>query len=119
LERSRLELVRRIEERVERMFSEGLVEETRLLREGLANNRTAAQAIGYRQVMEHLSGERGLRETVEVVKARTRQYAKRQLTWFRQQLDLDWVQVETGTAGEVVARELRGRLQKEASPPCG
>lgn len=117
LERSREELVRRIEGRVERMFSEGLVEETRcLLREGLSGNRTAAQAIGYRQVMEHLSGERGLRETVEVVKARTRQYAKRQLTWFRQQLDLEWIQVEAGAAGEKVAKDVLRRLQGEALP---
>lgn len=120
LERSREELVRRIEERVERMFSDGLVEETRLLlREGLAGNRTAAQAIGYRQVMEHLAGERGLRETVEVVKARTRQYARRQWTWFRRQLDLDWVQVEAGTPGEVVAMDLRVRLRGEPSPGTG
>lgn len=112
LERSREELVRRIEERVDGMFSNGLVEETRrLLSEGLAGNRTAAQAIGYRQVMEHLAGERGLRETVEVVKAKTRQYAKRQLTWFRQQLDLEWVQVGVGAGAEVVAQDLCGRLQ--------
>jgi len=112
LERSREELVRRIEDRVDGMFAAGLVDETRrLLPEGLAGNRTAAQAIGYRQVMEHLAGERGLRETVEWVKARTRQYAKRQLTWFRQQLDLEWVSVEAGTSAEEVAMGLRGRLR--------
>jgi tRNA dimethylallyltransferase len=61
--------------------------------------------------MEHLAGERGLRETVEWVKARTRQYAKRQLTWFRQQLDLEWVSVEAGTSAEEVAMGLRGRLR--------
>lgn len=120
LERSREELVRRIEERVERMFSEGLVAETRLLlEEGLANNRTAAQAIGYRQVMEHLARERGLRETVELVKARTRQYAKRQLTWFRQQLDLEWIQVEAGTVAEDVAMDLLRRFQGGARTSGG
>ena len=41
------------------------------------------QAIGYRQVVEHLRGERSLPETIELVKIRTRQFAKRQLTWFR------------------------------------
>lgn len=112
LERSREELVRRIEDRVDGMFAAGLVDETRrLLPEGLAGNRTAAQAIGYRQVMEHLAGERGLRETVEWVKARTRQYAKRQSTWFRQQLDLEWVSVGGGTSAEEVAMGLRGRLR--------
>ena len=55
--------------------------ETRgLLQHGLAENKFAMQAIGYRQVVEHLRGERGLAETIELVKIRTRQFAKRQLT---------------------------------------
>ena len=70
--------------RVDAMFARGLVDETReLLKHGLERNRTAMQAIGYRQVVEHLRGERALAETIELVKIRTRQFAKRQLTWFR------------------------------------
>ena len=66
------------------MFQRGLVEETReLLKHGLAENRTAMQAIGYRQVVEHLRGELTLPKTIELVKSKTRQFAKRQLTWFR------------------------------------
>jgi len=53
------------------MFARGLVEETRrLLPQGLAENQTAMQAIGYRQVVEHLRGERGLAETIELLKIR-------------------------------------------------
>ena len=54
-----------------------------LLKHGLAENKFAMQAIGYRQVVEHLRGERSLAETIELVKTKTRQFAKRQLTWFR------------------------------------
>ena len=73
----------RINARVDEMFRRGLVDETReLLQRGLAQNKTAMQAIGYRQVVEHLRGERSLAETIELVKIRTRQFAKRQLTWF-------------------------------------
>jgi tRNA dimethylallyltransferase len=86
------ELAQRIHERVEEMFRQGLVAETELLlTQGLAENPTAMQALGYRQVVEHLRGQRGLAETMELVKIRTRQFAKRQLTWFRRQMNLEWI----------------------------
>jgi len=87
-------LRRRIDARVDQMFARGLVEETRqLLERGLAQNQTAMQAIGYRQVVEHLRSERSLLETIERVKVRTRQFAKRQMTWFRGQMQLTWLPV--------------------------
>lgn len=110
IERAREDLVSRIEHRVDRMFAEGLVGETqRLLGLGLAVNRTALQAIGYRQVVEHLRGEFGLRDTIERVKAKTRQFAKRQGTWFRGQLDLEWIRVEAEETSIEVARRLMGQ----------
>jgi tRNA dimethylallyltransferase len=88
------ELAERIHRRVEEMFRKGLVAETEsLLRRGLQENPTALQALGYRQVAEHLRGQRGIAETIELVKIRTRQFAKRQLTWFRRQMRLDWITV--------------------------
>lgn len=90
--RSLPDLQTRISARVEEMFRRGLVEETRrLLDAGLARNPTAMQALGYRQVVEHLQGERPLSETIELVKLRTRQFAKRQMTWFRGQLRPTWM----------------------------
>jgi tRNA dimethylallyltransferase len=85
----------RINARVDAIFARGLVDETReLLKRGLEQNKTAMQAIGYRQVVEHLHGERSLEETIELVKIRTRQFAKRQLTWFRAQKNLDWIELK-------------------------
>ena len=83
-----------------------LVDETRgLLERGLAQNPTAMQALGYRQVVEHLRGERGLLETVELVKTRTRQFAKRQLTWFRKHAQAEWVDISSvGASQELIAR---------------
>jgi tRNA dimethylallyltransferase len=80
----RAELHRRINARVERMFAEGLVDEVRaiLARHG-SLSRTASQAVGYREVIAHLQGERDWAATVRAVQARTRQFARRQLTWFR------------------------------------
>ena len=110
LSRAVNDLRSRIDARVDAMFQQGLVEETkRLLERGLAENKSAMQSLGYRQVVEHLRGsprgisashasdracgaiprgERSLAETVELVKVRTRQFAKRQMTWFRLQAKL-------------------------------
>ena len=93
------------------MFARGLVEETRaLLQHGLEQNETAMQAIGYRQVVEHLRGVRPLTETVELVKIKTRQFAKRQMTWFRRQLAVEWIPMEnTAESVSIAAHELAVR----------
>jgi tRNA dimethylallyltransferase len=91
----------RVNLRVDKMFSLGLVEETReLLKRGLAENKFAMQAIGYRQVVEHLRGERDLVETIELVKIKTRQFAKRQLTWFRRHGNCEWIELSPNELAE-------------------
>ena len=100
LTRPMSELAQRIHLRVDEMFRQGLAAETEsLLAQGLADNPTALQALGYRQVVEHLRGERGLAETIELVKIRTRQFAKRQLTWFRRRMNLEWVTLSATAPG--------------------
>jgi tRNA dimethylallyltransferase len=112
LQRTSEDLHQRINARVDEMFQRGLVEETRhLLGHGLENNRTAMQAIGYRQVVEHLRGERDLSETVELVKIRTSQFAKRQMTWFRRQLTAEWISTAKDAALNSLASEVL-RLSK-------
>ena len=83
IERERDDLRARIEARVDAMFAAGLVEETCSLRAALEDNRVAQQALGYRQVIGHLRGEQDLPDTVALVKSRTWQFARRQMTWFR------------------------------------
>jgi tRNA dimethylallyltransferase len=110
-ERSPEDLRARINERVERMFRDGLVAETeRLLERGLAGNPTAMQALGYRQVAEHLRGERSLADTIELVKSRTRQLAKRQLTWFRRQMPMEWIALEPSQHEGEIADRLAGQV---------
>jgi tRNA dimethylallyltransferase len=97
----------RINARVDAMFARGLVEETSaLLERGLDLNPTALQAIGYRQVAEYLRGEHSLEETVELVKIRTRQFAKRQLTWFRRHGNMKWIELKTGEPLEDIVKRL-------------
>jgi len=104
LRRPSIDLRRRIDLRVEAMFRDGLVAETQtLLGRGLSDNRTAMQALGYRQVVEHLEGKRSLPETIELVKTKTRQFAKRQLTWFRHQFEPMWVDLAEKEPAEAIA----------------
>ena len=105
----------RINARVDAMFARGLVEETRaLLQHGLAENKTAMQAIGYRQVVEYLRDERSLTETIELVKSRTRQFAKRQLTWFRRHGNMEWIELRPDEAVETVLPKIAESLSKTA-----
>jgi tRNA dimethylallyltransferase len=107
LARSATDLHHRISARVDAMFRQGWVAETeQLLSRGPAQNKTAMQALGYRQIVEHLRGERSLTDTIELVKLRTRQFAKRQMTWFRRQLELTWINLESQSGAEAVASQI-------------
>lgn len=111
LMRSSDDLRARINARVDAMFARGLTQETeQLLKHGLAENKTAMQAIGYRQVVEHLLHPRSMEETIALVKQRTRQFAKRQMTWFRRQLSLKWLNCAPEASPEFVADKLLGLL---------
>lgn len=80
----RADLYARIDRRVEAMFAAGWVDEVRHLRElPQPMSKEASMALGYREIGEHLDGRRTLAETIAEVQLRTRQFAKRQLTWFR------------------------------------
>lgn len=92
LELDRAELYRRIDRRVETMLASGLVAEVRgLLQAGLPADVKALQSIGYKEVLAHLRGELTLEAMTELIKRNTRHLAKRQLTWFRREPDVQWV----------------------------
>jgi tRNA dimethylallyltransferase len=106
LEMERDDLRRRIATRAYSMFANGLVEETRtLLAKGLRENKTASQALGYKQVIEYLDGLHGLPFTANIVDMRTCQFAKRQMTWFKKQLPVQWLTVgPDDSAGKIAER---------------
>ena len=111
-------LYERINRRVDMMLSDGLLEETKqLLKEGVFDvNLTAAQAIGYKELLGYLEGDETLAEATENLKTATRRYAKRQLTWFSAKPYVTWVEMEKeGTlrslddvCGEIIARFQNG-----------
>ncbi len=112
---SREELRARIEVRVDRMFSQGMVDEVRgLLAKHGQFSRTALQAVGYREVIEFLKDQRSLDETVELVKIRTRQFARRQLTWFRSLEECRWFPLETEQKQSDVAENIVDLVDEQA-----
>ena len=85
LDPDRTELYERINERVDYMFKVGLVEEVKNLLERYSLSKTAKQAIGYKEIINFINGEIDIKECMELVKKRTRNYAKRQWTFFNNQ----------------------------------
>lgn len=105
----REELYRRIDLRAEAHFRAGLVEEVRaLLARGVPADSSALGAHGYRRVVEYLRGARTLESAVEQTKLDVRHYAKRQLTWFRREPGVEWV--EGFGEDPRVQEEVAGRL---------
>ena len=89
----RAELYRRINERAEAHFAAGLVEEVcRLMNKGVPADSNALGAHGYRRAVEYLEGERDIASAIEQTKLDVRHYAKRQLTWFRREPGVEWVE---------------------------
>lgn len=91
----RADLWARIDQRVDQMMAQGLADEARrLLQSGVPPTATAMQAIGYKELTAALLGHEPLEAAADTVKLRTRQYAKRQLSWFRREKDTFWVRWE-------------------------
>lgn len=89
-ERSRL--YKRIDQRVDQMLEEGLVEEVRYLRGmGCGRELVSMQGLGYKEILAYLEGECTLEEAVYILKRDTRHFAKRQLTWFKRERSVHWM----------------------------
>jgi tRNA dimethylallyltransferase len=106
LEVPREELYKKINERVEQMLENGWMAEARSLFGFRACN--ALNTLGYKELFAHLEGKTNYRETVEKIKTNTRRYAKRQMTWFRKDSDINWF-----SPGEIrpMLRLIRQELQ--------
>jgi tRNA dimethylallyltransferase len=108
LNRDRKNLYERINSRVDKMFEDGLIEEVKgLMQKGLVENKTARQALGYKEVISFLEGKSSFDETKEVVKMMTRRYAKRQLTWFRKDDRVKWIDIAKEESIESVVKKIK------------
>lgn len=106
-------LYARINQRVDQMLKEGLLEEAEhLFREGKLTG-TAAQAIGYKELADYFSGNGSLEECVEILKRRTRNYAKRQLTWIKRDPTVFWLTYDAGADFEQVLQRSTDYLAQQ------
>lgn len=100
-------LYRRCDLRVEQMMAKGLLREVEgLLAKGVSPNAQSMQAIGYKELVDHLNGNGALSDSIERIQQATRNYAKRQLTWFRGWKDASWIDVDTGEESGIPGRIL-------------
>ena len=99
----RKKLYERIDRRVDFMMERGLLAEVSALREaGIPRDSTSMQGIGYKQIYGYLEGEYSLEEAVRLTKRDTRHFAKRQLTWFRREKNVRWVDLDSFPSREAV-----------------
>jgi tRNA dimethylallyltransferase len=103
-------LYERIHTRVDEMIAQGLLAEAKALRAKLTPEMSAYRTIGYEEFFEYLDGKFSYDEAVRLIKKRSREYAKRQLIYFKRELDVHWVDV-TGRTTEQVLDEVLRRLQ--------
>ena len=88
-------LYARIDRRVDKMMEQGLLEEVRALKDrGIARESVSMQGLGYKELLAYLDGEIPLEEAVRIIKRDTRHFAKRQLTWFRRERDVIWIDTQ-------------------------
>jgi tRNA dimethylallyltransferase len=113
LTRQREDLHARIERRIDEQIAAGWVDEVkRLLTHGLEKNATAMQAAGYRELVAHVRDKLKLKDAVVLIKTRTRQLAKRQLTWFRREPNLVWLEIQRDEVPAQTARRVLQTLGK-------
>lgn len=108
----------RIEERVRNMFRAGLIEEVgSLLAGGFSKSPTARSAIGYAEAIAVIDGSCTGEEAVQRTTQRTYQLARRQMTWFRHQSNVDWIDIDIGTDAATIAKAVKESWRKHGPAP--
>lgn len=103
----------RIEARIDQMVEEGLVEEVKRLHgQGIKRTMTSMAALGYKEIYAYLEGECTLEEAIEILKKDTRHFAKRQLTWFRRERDIIWIEKNEYENEEQMLKTMLQELRK-------
>ncbi len=100
-------LYRLIEERIDRMFASGLVDEVlKLMSKGYSFESPPLDAVGYPETADYLKGKSTMSEALRLIKRNTRHFSKRQMTWFRKDKDIVWFEPEKGMSKEDMVKEI-------------
>ena len=115
LNRNRALLYQRIDLRVDQMIEKGLLDEIMRLKEmGYDRSYVSMQGIGYKELLSHLDGEISLEEAVDQIKKDTRHFAKRQITWFKREKDVTWLDLDTLSEREAL-EQIKNKLAADWS----
>lgn len=110
----RSKLYERIEKRIDLMLEEGLVEEVqKLLEKGYGKGLVSMQGLGYKELIPYLEGEISFDEAAYILKRDTRHFAKRQLTWFRRERDVRWLDKRNFSTENEILTEILNTIEKE------
>lgn len=115
----RQKLYERIDERIDQMLEQGLIEEVKQLSEmGCTRDLVSMQGLGYKEILDYLNGVTTLEEAVSILKRDTRHFAKRQLTWFKREKDVRWLnlpdyQYDRGKVLEQILHDVNDTFTKE------
>ncbi|WP_226034869.1 tRNA (adenosine(37)-N6)-dimethylallyltransferase MiaA [Aquibacillus saliphilus] len=116
LEMDRELLYKRINNRVDIMLEQGLLEEVKYFYELGLEDAQSMKAIGYKEFIPYFKGEQSFEICVELLKRNSRRYAKRQYTWFKNKMDVDWYSITLDTKNEkfeIILNDLAGKLEKK------
>ena len=113
-------LYERIDQRVDQMIRNSLVQEVQTLKErGCTKQMVSMQGLGYKEIFSYLEGDCSLEEAVYIIKRDTRHFAKRQLTWFKRERDVIWVQKdELNYDDEKLLQSLLESIKERMNLPC-
>lgn len=113
-------LYERIDQRVDQMIRNGLVQEVQTLKEkGCTKQMVSMQGLGYKEIFSYLEGDCSLEEAVYIIKRDTRHFAKRQLTWFKRERDVIWVQKdELNYDDKKLLQSLLESMKERMNLPC-
>lgn len=113
-------LYERIDQRVDQMIRNGLVQEVQALKErGCTKQMVSMQGLGYKEIFSYLEGDCSLEEAVYIIKRDTRHFAKRQLTWFKRERDVIWVQKDAlNYDDEKLLQSLLESIKERMNLPC-
>ena len=108
----RAKLYERIDQRVDKMMEEGLIDEVkRLLDMGCTRDMVSMQGLGYKEIIDYLQGNISLEEAVYIIKRDTRHFAKRQLTWFRREREVRWVNKSDFASEEEILEYMLAQME--------
>jgi len=100
-------LYKNIEIRVDEMLKAGLVDEVKsILEMGYSHELNSLNTVGYKEIVAYLNGEFNLERAIELIKRNTRRFAKRQMTWFRKDENIDWFKIKDKNEIPIIADEI-------------